>query len=133
VDLVYTLFTQRDEIHLDSSFITTPSGPFVVTRTSRWDHYLRLQTFHSTSGHFLPHERTVFDHTRTPALRAHGPSSFARTTPSRTPTIFILEDPGGYFRVTFAWHVDPSLKKRIFFVADLVHHTCIYHDTRKAS
>ena len=67
-----------------------------------------------------------------PAARADFPrSSFERTTPSRTPTIFIIEYPGGYFRETFASHVDPSLDKWIFFIADLVRH--IYHDTYKPS
>ena len=83
----------------------TPSGPFMVTRTSRANHSLRLQTFHSMSELFLSHAKTVFYHTRTSARRARGPSSFARITPSRTRTIFILEDPGGYFRVTFASRV----------------------------
>ena len=108
----------------------TPSGLFMVTRASRADRSLRLQTFHSMSRLFLPLERTVFYHTRTSARRARGPSSFARTTPSRTRTILVLEDPGGYFRVTFASRVDPSLNKRIFF-ADFSHH--IYLDTRKLS
>ena len=84
---------------------------------------------HFARGPFSPladlsfHERTFsasfadrfFNHTRTSARRARGPSSFARTTPSRTRTILILEDPGAYFRVTFASRVDPSLNKRIFF------------------
>src|SRR5208282_356476 len=62
---------------------------------------------------------SFFYHTRTSARRARGPSSFAWTTPSRTPTILILEDPCGYFRVTFASYVDPSLNKRIIFLQTL--------------
>ena len=92
MDLAYSWCTQTDQVQWDSSFIMTPSGPFMVTRTSCSDHSLRLQTFHSTSGHFLPHERTVFFITRgsLPAARVDlrrlrgplpfvpGPFSFSR-------------------------------------------------------
>jgi len=42
----YSWRTQTDQIHWDFSFIRTPSGPFLVIRTTRADQYLRLQTFH---------------------------------------------------------------------------------------
>ena len=69
-----TWCTQADKIHWDSSFNMTPEWTFYGhshSHTSRADHSLCLQTFHSTSGHFLPHERTVFITCGTlPAARA---------------------------------------------------------------
>ena len=62
LDLDYSWCTQTDHIHWDSSFIMNASGPFMLTRTSRADLSLRLQTFHSTSGLFMPHERTFLSH-----------------------------------------------------------------------
>ena len=100
--LTYSWCTPIDKLHRDSSLIMTPSGLF-------WSLALRVRTilsacrpFSPRAEFFLLRERTVFYHTRTSARRARGSSSFARTTPSRTRTIFILEDPGGYFRVVFA-------------------------------
>ena len=94
---------------------------FLVTRTTSANPYRRLQTFHCTIGLILLfRERTVFYHTLTSARRERAPSSFARTTLSRTHAICILEDARGNFRVSFVSRVDLSLHKRTFFVpADL--------------
>jgi hypothetical protein len=109
---------KTDQIHWDSSFIKTPSGVFLVTGTTRPVQYLRLLTFHSTSGLFLLRERTVFNHIRTSVRHARGPYSFERTKmvqgSSRTQTICILEDTRGQYRVTFASYVDLSIQKQTF-------------------
>ena len=59
MDLAYSWFTQADQIHWDSSFIMTPSGPFIVTRTWRTDHSFRFipqaDTFSLMSGSFISH------------------------------------------------------------------------------
>ena len=101
----YSWRMQIDQIHWDSSFIMTPSGPFLVTRTSRADNSLRLKScrpFTPQADFYSASLADRFYHTRTSARRTREPSSFARTTPSRIRTIFILEDPDGYFRVIFA-------------------------------
>ena len=60
----YSWCTQIDQIHWDSSFIMTPSGPFLVTRTSRADnYYLRLQScrpFTPQADFVLLRKRIVF-------------------------------------------------------------------------
>ena len=103
----------------------TPSGTFIVTRTSFADHSLRFETFHSTSGLFLPHERTVFIARGTlPAARA----DFLRL---RGP-LPLVPGPFSFWRIPAdTSRVDPSFNKRTFFAPDLFHH--IYHDMRKPS
>ena len=116
---------------------------FIGTRHSSWPRVdlfwslaLRARTILSacrpfiTSGLFSVSWVDRFYHLRTSARRTRGPSSFAWTTPSRTRTIFILEDPGVYVRLTFSSRVDPSLIKRAFYPDPF---QLIYHDTRKPS
>ena len=95
---------------------------FLITRTSRADYSF------SPLADLSLHERTVLT-TRGPLSAAREPSLFARTTPSRTRTIFIIEDPGGYFRVTFASRVTLLSTGGPFFVPYLFQH--IYHGMRK--
>ena len=108
----------------DSSFIMTPSGPFLVTRTSRADH-----TFSPLADLSL-HERTFFCFRSGPFFITRGPLPAARACrTSRTRTIFILKDPGGYFRVTIASRVTLLSTSEAFLFLTCFHH--IYHDTRK--
>ena len=74
---------------------------FLITRTSRADYSF------SPLADLSLHERTFLCFMSEPFLTTRGPLSAAREPSSfaRTWTIFILDDPGRYFRVTFASRV----------------------------